>query len=112
MARAIPTNSARTQSESVAGLAVASDGGRDGFCAFETFEHVSDRRKAAEADRVRGRRSWADGAPTGAAQGTTGERAKAAILWRREGLSAVYDRLPTKFFSALCLVATIGHRFD
>jgi hypothetical protein len=51
-------------------------------------------------------------APTGAAQGTTGERAKAAILWRREGLSAVYDRLPTKFFSALCLVATIGHRFD
>jgi hypothetical protein len=83
-----------------------------GICAFETFEHVSDRRKAAEADRVRGRRSWADGAPTGAAQGTTGERAKAAILWRREGLSAVYDRLPTKFFSALCLVATIGHRFD
>jgi hypothetical protein len=31
MAGAIPTNSARTQSESVAGLAVASDGGRDGF---------------------------------------------------------------------------------
>src|SRR5580693_8508450 len=31
MARAIPTNSARTQSESVASLAVASDGGRDGF---------------------------------------------------------------------------------
>ena len=30
-APAIPTNSARTQSESVAGLAVASDGGRDGF---------------------------------------------------------------------------------
>jgi hypothetical protein len=31
MAGAIPTNSARTQSESVASLAVASDGGRDGF---------------------------------------------------------------------------------
>ena len=31
MAGAIPTNSARTQCESVAGLAVASDGGRDGF---------------------------------------------------------------------------------
>jgi hypothetical protein len=42
-------------------------------------------------------------------EGTTGEHAKAANLWRREGLSAVYDRLPTKFFSDLCLVATIGH---
>jgi hypothetical protein len=31
MAGAIPTNSARTQGESVASLAVSSDGGRDGF---------------------------------------------------------------------------------
>jgi hypothetical protein len=66
----------------------------------------------ARCDRGCERRGWADSAPTGAAQGKTGERAKAAILWRRERLSAVYDRPPTKFFSALCLIATLGHRFD
>jgi hypothetical protein len=38
------------------------------------------RRTADIADRGLGRLSWADSAPTGAAQGTTGERAKAAIL--------------------------------
>ena len=83
-----------------------------GICAFETFEHVSDRRKAAEADRVRGRRSWADGRPYRSRPRNDRRACQAAILWRREGLCAVYDRLPTKFFSALCLVATIGHRFD
>jgi len=39
-------------------------------------------RTAAVADRVRGRDSWADSAPTGVASGRTGVRAKVVIAWR------------------------------
>ena len=70
--------------------------GTAGICVFETFGDVSNRPKATVADRVRGRRSWADSAPTRVASERAGVCTKAGIQVRPRKL-ALASRSGTPF---------------